>query len=125
MSVPILDPVGAGGGMKLLWKNPNPATTFNAQTVPVDLTYYDAVIITSASYTAVATADGNVSDMVLIEKNKKGLLTPSYGYFSKRNVTVEGNGVTFGEGARFASYDGGNQTDNRYAIPVCIYGIKL
>lgn len=135
--------VSGGAGIGLLWTNSSPTDDFAAQTVSIDLSNYDAVIIESkASKTRdntfpyyVTPASGYPNDWVFqnrvwVNKGESGYMMlggdirfPSStgspnGQVSYRSVTVSASGVTFSNGY----IDGSNY--NSQAIPVKIYGVK-
>lgn len=107
-----------GGGAKadLLWTNPSPNANFNTQTVSVDLTSYDAVIILVKRNNTT-----NANDFV-IDNDRAALYVPkgTTGYrisitsnTNYRYVNVSSSGVTF------TVVSGAT-----YAIPLMIYGVK-
>lgn len=109
-----------GGGVSvgdLLWSNTSPSSTFNSQTVALDLTSYGWVVIE----TRYGTSGANKS-MVLIEKgtvdSTDEKLSRGYASTAQRIATVTDTGVAFDNGIL-----NGN-TNNSYAIPTRIWGIK-
>lgn len=109
---------GSGGGgitMSLIWTNPNPTATFAAQTVAVDLSGYDAVLIAflgsgdvSRQMTQLCFFGGNV--LVGSIEASSGVRT--------RKATVSSSDIVFGGG-----YNDGSSA-NGVCIPLYIYGIK-
>lgn len=116
-AVPPLDPVGAGGGMKLLWENPSPRAAFSAQTVAVDTQSYGLIMILCKNGTAIAPVIGG--DDPMIYEISCGT-NAAAGAYQSRNFSIKTAGVQFGGGVQ-----GGVQANNAYAIPIRIYGIKL
>ena len=139
--------VGAGGGgtgsIDLLWTNSSPASGMNAQTISLDLSGYDAVIIESkGNYSRNAGMPGYrdpasgtpynqiFNNRVYLNKNESGYLllggdvrypggtSSAVGSVMWRDVSVSDTGVTFGAGY-----------NNDYsfmgaAVPQKIYGVK-
>lgn len=117
--------VPAYGKVKLLWTNPAPLENFGKQTVALDLSKYDLVLIsfmngTSANYVN----NGNffIGDTVQVAN----------GFFGSqknhRNIIVSSNGVEFQESYKYATYGGDSASgtiDYSFMRPLYIYGIKL
>lgn len=123
-SVPPLDPVRAGGFMKLLWTNSDPESSFEAQTVSLRLSNYDAV------YVAVKfKATYNDINMFLCLKNQTTSASVWYsndtGASGHRGITVNDDGVVFAQGRRMNPFDGTRTVDNLNGIPLYIYGVKF
>lgn len=110
-----------GSNVVLLWTNPSPASSFAGQTIPLDLSNYDAVIV----LTAMDTSD---SGRLVVDS----LITP-VGYGARafiqwnvryiRQYTVSNTGVAFQDGAK-GSVGANATTDNTVGIPYQIYGIR-
>lgn len=101
----------------MLWENDDPAATFAAQTVSLDLSNYDGISILYRNQT-----DGEYHlNTGHIPKDTQGVLW--YGYQSGNHVhrgfTANANGVTFNA----CQYSGGSN-DNKFCIPLIIYGVK-
>lgn len=101
--------------INLLWTNPNPTSSFAAQTVNVNgLSAYDEYEVVYKFHTTVA--------MLNTHKSKVGYGTLLYihdsGKMYRRNVTANGNKLQISDVA-------GSKEDNAYVIPYQIYGIKL
>lgn len=105
---------------KLLWTNPNPASSFAAQTVSLDLSGYDEVQIDIAGTTANTTTTQSFSFRVGIG----GLSNISANNIWWRYITPSSTGVEFGTGYVTQTYGGNGTTDNGKMIPQRIYGIK-
>lgn len=115
---------GASGGgssgltMSLLWTNPSPTSSFSAQTVPLDLSSYDAIGIiplfsTSVQYPAFMQTYINTASTVVLntyasDSNRQG----------GRTVVISSTGLQFSAG----TYNGSASNSN--CIPYKIYGIK-
>ena len=117
--------VPAYGKVKLLWTNPAPLENFGKQTVALDLSKYDLVLIsfmngTSANY--VNNGIFFIGDTVQVAN----------GFFGSqknhRNIIVSSNGVEFQESYKYATYGGDSASgtiDYSFMRPLYIYGIKL
>lgn len=119
-------PGAARAQISQLWSNPNPASSFGAQTVTLadPLSNYDLIRVAVILSTSTQTLDEHE---FLIEN----LLTDGYtaairicgattNRTGARTFTVpSASTVTFAS----AAYNG--ETNNAYAIPVAIYGVKL
>lgn len=108
-------------GAKLLWTNPNPGSKFSGQTIPLDLTNYDGVIIEFN----VANSVNSLLTRAYIKKSDGsqylsvgGLYNPSNAKSRGRTVSVCNTGIVLGNGYTDA-------TDNGACIPIKIYGTNL
>lgn len=115
----------------LLWTNSNPTVSFPAQTIPLDLSSYDAVKIvalfvenTISSFVTelpVGSEDRAISYFYLNTTNTTNASTFLNG--CSRTASVRTTGITFGNGQMI--YVGNAYVDwNNRAIPWKIYGIK-
>ena len=124
--------VAAGEGdtyIDKLWSNTSPKTAFAAQTVSINLTAYDAVLIFAANSTASPGTDvpSGTSDTVFsthsfVNKGETGILAmgaSKSGSVSWREITVSNNGIVFGNGYE----NSGASAANDKAIPLEIYGV--
>jgi len=104
----------------LLWTNPSPTSSFAAQTVSLDLSGYDSVVIDfrfNSSTGRFVRKLGRVGEEMYADM--------SYNYFGWRNVSVQTSGVTFTAYSYYTSYGGGSASSTADAmIPVRIFGIK-
>lgn len=110
--------IGAMSKWTLLWTNASPTSSFAAQTVSLDLSGYDAVLIIYKMDTATGTYYSHTCP--------KGLtmnLVGFYNYRGRRGATMLDTGVTFGDGSG-ASTTGSMETNNGMCIPYQIFGIK-
>lgn len=104
----------------LLWENPSPSSTFSAQTITLNLSDYDGVIIDVYGYTT----QQYVQSRVKYFKNDSYNNDLGCGYkgdstsASRQIVMVDDNGVTFGNGYS------GSSIDNSECIPFKIYGYR-
>ena len=108
----------------LLWTNTS-SSTFGAQTVPLSLSAFDAVEITTYN---------TGSDNFPVTRIRRGFAscllgayhsggTSSSAYLRFRTASVTSTGVTFGAGS-YCYRDGGAVTSNNNMVPHKIYGIK-
>lgn len=105
---------------KLLWTNPNPTSAFNAQTIPLDLSNYDAIeIIIRAD-----TANTYTIAPIITEVGKGGIAFNSTAYNSVRQFTTTTSGITFTGATYHSAYGNWSTTSTNALIPVKIYGIK-
>lgn len=112
---------GVSGGllMKLIWTNPNPTATFAAQTVSIDLSGYDAVMVLARTFTSTDANVALVSAFTLIgEYGYLELTSPVSNNTGARRFNVTSSGIDFER----CGYNGGAQ--NNYLVPQRIYGIK-
>lgn len=109
---------------ELLWNNPSPTTAFPAQTLSLDLSKYEGVIIRCAYSTGYNT-DTQKPYQIFNYVPKDGvahwmstcLSSNGTGYYWKRQATVTDSGITFSD----ANY-GTSSAGNGYMIPTEIYG---
>ena len=105
--------------MELLWTNASPNSSFAAQTVTINLSNYDAVLIHFRSFTYGDNTQYECNQIVLNGTTgglfASGVTTSNNG---TRRVTVSNSGLDF-----LGGYWNGN-TGNDYEVPLHIYGIK-
>lgn len=114
--------LGASGVvLETLWTNKSPASTFAAQTIALDLTDCAAVLITARRSTSLAS---EASFLYPADGVQRFLSVPG-NTINYRYVTVNSNGVVFGDGRWYSSYQAnGSTTDNGNVLPQVIYGLK-
>lgn len=108
----------AGASLAKLWENNSPGSSFSAQTVSVDLTNYDAVLIV---FNAVSTDTQTKASQICLKNGVKHILTTVMAgttTIRTRGVTVSDNGCVFTTG-----YEGSTSKTGSI-IPYVIYGIK-
>lgn len=121
---------GGGGGMELIWTNPNPTSSMAANTtISLDLSGYTAVAIHAVYNSGSATLI--YGDMSIIPVGGSGRIavhaftqisSNDRWVIATRTAATSSTGVTFGAGARW-SYN--NSTSGAaFAVPEYIYGIK-
>lgn len=112
--------------MALLWENASPGSSFAAQTVSLDLSGADFVIVEFS-----ATTTGSARPTTIIANGKQGVLSwlanATAGYeilLMSRNATVSDTGIYFDKAYR-KTISGTTATENNAsAIPTRIYAIK-
>ena len=108
--------------MKLLWTNPDQSSDFAAQTVPLDLSGYDAVCILVRNQKG---TDSGWNSTHIVFSGRPAELTPlsGDGTILMRIATMSSTGVYFDIGKSYATYRTAT-TNNGVAVPSKIYGIK-
>lgn len=109
-----------GGKAKLLWTNPSPSSAFSAQTVSLDLSQYDSILIELL----IDTANQKVTSKTLIKIGDSniacGRSNSSTDTGAARIVTsVTKNSIVFGNCLLNSA------VNNGCGIPYKIYGAKL
>ena len=111
---------GGGGGSSwtLLWTNPNPSSTFAAQTIPINLSSWHLIAILAKPQET-----GSTTSVFLAAVGTDNILSvPNIGstqYFYKRNATISSSGITFSTGYRNTN----GTTGTGYCIPTAVYGL--
>ena len=116
---------------KLLWTNPSPTNTFNAQTLlnGVDLTVYDEIEVHGINYTTY----GSIMPPIRIPIGGKGNLigiagssgdSSGMGFLVARGVTVNNSSVTIQNAAGVATNGSSWSSNNNNMIPTKIFGIR-
>jgi hypothetical protein len=117
------------GKMHLVWTNTGASVSFAGQTLSLDLSQYDLVLIehlpnrslVSAKQTYVCRI-GNGTDNIQSMYLPSGATTPS---LYQRTISVTTSGITFGDGFSKPTTATARTTDNNAIHPRTIYGIKL
>lgn len=107
-----------GATFDLLWTNSSYTSAFAAQTVSLDLSAYDAVLIV---FLANTTDLDRQSSMIVLKNGYQHILCTMYAggtALRTRYVTATDSGVTFAGGYNNTSAGNGNN------VPYKIYGIK-
>ena len=112
--------------LDLLWTNPNPTSSFGAQTIPLDLSEYPYFFV---MYKSVTTATRVLSqfvvrgiDWTMFIGSPSGA-SPTYIQLQSRSIDSDVNGVTFSNG--YHGYTSGySNNDPNACVPVYIYGVK-
>ena len=111
--------------LHLLCENASKTSAFSAQTISIDLSSYTAVLIEVVTNAAAGTSSVLYQfGSMIVTKGTHGNVTAFlpyngnlFNYF--RNATVQDNGVVFSGGTA-----NGGESNNAYAVPTRIYGIK-
>lgn len=109
-------------GATLLWSNPNPNSSFAAQTIPIDLTGYDYILVTSKGKIN-STSETFIKVLCKIGDGGNNFLPSpiqdaNYGGYLRGITDITSNGLTFHDCYNRASID------NNGSIPYQIFGIK-
>ena len=110
-----------GFTLDLVWTNASPTSNFSAQTVSLDLSDYQAVIIMFGSSTAWETLYPVIIPIGLTEDSYIGLAGKTNRY---RVCNPSSTGVTFENGAQYSSYNSSATATSGSMIPIYIYGMK-
>ena len=110
-----------GFTLDLVWTNASPTSNFSAQTVSLDLSDYQAVIIMFGSSTAWETLYPVIIPIGLTEDSYIGLAGKTNRY---RVCNPSSTGVRFENGAQYSSYNSTASTTSGSMIPIYIYGMK-
>lgn len=119
-----------GMSMELIWENARPTSEFAAQLIPLDLSKYDLVYITSLYNTSSSTRFSSKiikkGSYEMLEFFMNGTSTTSANVsLLSRKTDVSDSGVNFGNMIQKSLNDNtAGTTKNIYVIPVHIYGIK-
>ena len=109
----------SGLEMYLLWTNASPTSAFNSQTLTIDLTDYELIVIEALAYITSSPNNGIFSS---IFKKEIGV---TYGIVTHYNNNTGDGGVrniTFSNSS--IEISASNLNNNSYCIPYKIYGIK-
>ena len=102
--------------MELLWENASPGSDFAAQTIALDLSGYDHVIIEAVANVAGWAIVQSFTCRVGVDSC---LLIPSNAVLNNRSFTTSTTGIRFDGGS-----SGANALNN-CCVPIRIYGIKM
>lgn len=111
--------VSGGRGIRItpLWENDAPTSNFGAQTVEMNLSGYDAVMV---HFRITTSSDGSWLQVGLMSHSGNwGGAFRGQTYTYHREFNLASDGVTFAAGYRDSTSGAG------YAIPVAVYGITF
>lgn len=120
---------GSGGGARVskIWTNPSPTSNFAAQTVPLNLSSYDAIICvfklntTATSVVSEMSVKGEIDTAAFHFGNYTTAAVPT---ITRRTFSCNSSGVVFGAGqTKSATSSASASTNNSYMIPTEIYGV--
>lgn len=124
---------GGSPALVLLWTNPNPSSSFAAQTLSLDLSAYKFIVLYGkcAYTTSTSTYPAKETVSQFIRNNSSsydvvfggGSGTGSNYAYSYRSVKVTNTGIVFGTG--YFRIGTSQQTGAQYAIPTYVYGITV
>lgn len=118
--------IPVGTKWTLMWTNPAPSRPFEAQTVSVDLSEYDAVVVT---FCGIRTTKENTFSVFCKKGETAGMLgfytSSGDSQFVFRTGAVSGSGVTFSNGAYLGTFGRPTTPGDGFDVPKEIYGIKL
>lgn len=114
-----VDTVKLGIDMDLLWTNPDPTSSFVAQTISLNLSGYDYVYVIVRA----TTGESHFGSYIVPVGASQELLCVATTYLRKRNATVSTSGITFDGGYNQASISTWDSNTSS-AIPYQIYGIR-
>lgn len=110
-----------------LWTNPNPTSDFAAQTLSLDLSGYDMLLVYAwdtvgdvAPVSYIIEAPGTTFITAFRDFTNSNAIPMTY-----RKVTITGAGITFGNGTyKLTNQQSSPATRNDFRVPTKIYGIK-
>ena len=108
----------------LLWTNQSPNNAFSAQTIPLDLSKYQAVIITAKHWND---NDSRRNEIAFVGSTRMILTIQSPTNIkiqTLRLYSVSTTGVTF-EGGKGTNDSLGTYDSNYAVIPLAIYGVNF
>lgn len=108
-------PFGIAPVFKLLWTNSNPTASFAEQTIPLNLTNYDAVLVV---YRITTSSTYKWWQFGYVDGEGTGGAYRGNSYLYHRDFIASSSGVAFSKGYRDST------SGASYGIPVAIYGIK-
>lgn len=117
----IFSAAGAMSKWDLLWENASQNSNFEAQTIAVDLTEYDCVCVCTRNEKG--TGWGWNTSTIVFRERPTELIAITGNKLCYRIAEIVSGGVYFREGLSINTY-GSSGTNNGYAIPARIYGIK-
>lgn len=112
--------------MSLLWTNPNPSSSFSAQTVSLDLSRYDAVMVVHRYGTSTSRLNS-----VIVPVGDTGMcfhagnFSAATGYVMTRAFGTTTTGIDFNTSYRRAlNSTSAASSSGDYCYPIYIFGIK-
>ena len=105
---------GGGLEMELLWENASPTSGFSAQTLNLDLSEYEYIVVLC---TAASTAIGFIGSSTVIQQPE--------GKNYLRRIEIKSDGIDFYDTYRYETYGtGATVVASDACIPYRIFGIK-
>ena len=119
-AMPSADDVGAMSAWELLWTNASPSSEFAAQTIALDLSGYDFIMVVFKHWTS-----NDVNNSAFCRIGKYGCLMSHDYTLAYREYHPETTGIYFNIGLVVSTYNSSNVEQTGSAvIPLQIYGIK-
>lgn len=114
--------IGAMSKWTLLWTNASPNSIFADQTVAIDLTNYDIVLV----YFTANVGAGPMEPVLAIKGEATSAESIWSGWAAFRNFTPQNNGVVFDKGYYKSNFGNSSAESayNNYIIPEKIYAAK-
>lgn len=114
----------------LLWENSSPTSAFSGQTINLDLSDYDFVLIGYNGTGYQNTLSDNGRNYIICSKSGKEAIMKSSStsnVWGIRQVNVQASSIVFGSGYYVwaMSSSAGSEARNTASVPKEIYGIKL
>ena len=108
--------------MTLLWTNASPTSSFANQTITLDLSDYDAVLVKSKIVTDI----NCVFSQLFFKSSGYSYLFFVYTHIFYRFLEISDSGIVFGHCNYLNNYaQSGFSVGDNYAIPLQIYGVKV
>ena len=102
----------------LLWTNASPSSSFDAQTISLDLSGYTLLLFLAN----IGTWGGGVSAISAV--GNSAVMTTAHDGTLERVFYTSTTAITIDDGYIYASYNGNRTKSNTALIPTAIYGIK-
>lgn len=114
-----------GKGAEILWRNQNPSSAFNAQSINIpglDRYKYVAIIVGTDRISEVY---NNGTFMISTSNSKVNHMYGTTAYnICSRDVSLTGDSATFSNGLIYPSYSGSEYSvNNSVMVPFCIVGV--
>ena len=112
--------------MDLLWTNASPTSAFAPQTIDLNFSGYDYLII-NFNVVSQSSLYDPIPNQIYMCKNEQGAyrINTSHNVFTTRSFIITSNGIIFNSGGFFSAYNSTTITeDNNVNIPYKIYGVK-
>ena len=104
---------------KILWTNQTPSSSFEGQTINVDLSDYKVVLIVTSAYSSCVAYKGQETQIIGAFGNG-GVTNIRFDY---RYATPSNSGVVFGDGKRITQGTAGASDNNDVCKPLYIIGL--
>ena len=105
--------------LDLLWTNASPTSTFDAQSISIDLTEYKLMYVVLNRSTTASTV---LESFLLIKNSHQFPITEIGGNIASRSFLASDNNIIVGSAGVYVN--GVSSTNNNNMIPLYVYGIK-